>query len=327
LRATLRGVLVALAAVAVGDWIALRSGALQHPSQILAAIVGTLLLLLAIETVLTLVELRSAERRLGILLDIVSRLLVLSGLALLLGGGFLNWGRRIQGFVILHEGESVALRGGAQLQEFDSGPLTRVDDLDVALSLVKVELKAEGPEHFYPESRLVVIRRGIHDSRILAPRRPAEVGDLRLYQGAFGFAPRIVVVHDRDTLFDRTVPFLTEKKGAGGVSFAGEFSIEKEKLRIRGNVDLAGLDESMAGHAVLHLAVSKDGKAIGEGTLMPGHFASISEGYRVGFAGLKKWSEIDVSRKNYPVPMFTGAGIMIAGLLLWPVGLLLRRRS
>ena len=47
------------------------------------------------------------------------------------------------------------------------------------------------------------------------------------------------------------------------------------------------------------MSIWKGEELLGRGLLNPGFFAEINQGYRVGFAGLEKWSEIDFSRRNY----------------------------
>ena len=83
--------------------------------------------------------------------------------------------------------------------------------------------------------------------------------------------------------------------------------------------DLASLDEGMQGHATLHLTVERDGELIGRGSLLPGRFAEIDQGYRVGFAGLEKWSEIDISRRHQGGLVLAGMGLAVAGAALWGV--------
>ena len=45
----------------------------------------------------------------------------------------------------------------------------------------------------------------------------------------------------------------------------------------------------------------------------------IEEGYRIGFAGLEKWSEVDVSRRTYGGAVLAGAALALAGAVLWPI--------
>jgi hypothetical protein len=153
----------------------------------------------------------------------------------------------------------------------------------------------------------------------VAPLESDSSGSLRFFQGAFGFAPRIVILHEETTLFDRVVPFVTERQGASGISFEGRFTLESERLDVQGVIDLANLDEALRGHAILHLEVSQDGLPLGSGSLRPGHFAEIEKGYRIGFAGLEKWSEVDIMRRNYGQVVVAGAALALAGALLWPV--------
>ena len=113
--------------------------------------------------------------------------------------------------------------------------------------------------------------------------------------------------------FSRTPP------GPSGISFVGSFTIDKESLAVDGSVGLGTLDAGMRGHATLVLAVMHEGAAIGRGKLLPGHFADLERGYRVGFAGLEKWSEVDVSRRTYGGAVLAGAALALGGAVLWPI--------
>jgi len=82
------------------------------------------------------------------------------------------------------------------------------------------------------------------------------------------------------------------------------------------------MDDGMRGHATLALTVSREGATLGQGNLLPGHFADIEEGYRVGFAGLERWSEIDISRRNYGWVVKVGSVLALAGAILWVIAFL-----
>jgi hypothetical protein len=250
----------------------------------------------------------------------VAELTVLVGVLLALTAGMANWLLRLQGTLILSEREAVPLHGGTALQVFDAGVLARLEEMGVSLVLEELELLPAGGDGFYPASRLRVWRDPEKPSRIqVTPRRRGAFGALRFHQGAFGFAPRIVLLREGETLFDRVVPFLSERHGHAGLSFDGRFTLERESLVVEGSVDLATLDEGMRGHATLVLSVTRNGDILGRGALLPGHFADLDQGYRIGFAGLDRWSEIVVSRRNYGQLVLAGAGLASLGLLLWPL--------
>jgi hypothetical protein len=88
---------------------------------------------------------------------------------------------------------------------------------------------------------------------------------------------------------------------------------------VSGAVTLENLNDDMKGHPTLELAVERDGAAVGAGKLRPGEYAALSDGSRIAFAGLQRWSEIDFSRRTYPLPMSAGAVLLAIGLLVWPV--------
>jgi hypothetical protein len=225
--------------------------------------------------------------------------------------GSANWLLGLQGFMVLVEGDTVPLFApGRQMDGFEAGPLADPGEMRITLRLDKVELVPRD-DGFVPEGRLSVKREGIaQEEVVMDPARVVSVGPLRLHQGAFGFAPRIVVLKDGATVFDETVPFTTRREGPQGVAFEGEAAVEAPDVVVRGVVDLEGLDERMHGHPRLRVELSKNGEVLGSGILRPGFFADVEGGWRVGFAGAKKWSEIDISRRNY-----AGVGLWVYGVL------------
>jgi len=312
-----------LLALAVADWALLKAGWWTHPPALLAGLVGAATLGLAVRFVVLVRRFTTgAAKASGTGLARGAELMLIAGLLTALGAGTANWLQSLQGFVVLHEGESVPLGSGHHLQELVGGPLARIEEMNLVVGLAEVELLPVDPEptggarSFVPRSRLVVrgADRESHEVDV-EPQRVAAIGPLRFHQGAFGFAPRIVIERNGRTVFDEVVPFTTERRGPTGVAFEGAFTLARESLQGDGRIDLASLDEGMRGHATLDLAVRRQGALLGRGRLLPGHFATIDDGYRVGFAGLERWSEIDISRRGYPEVLLTGAGLAVLGLL------------
>jgi len=309
--------------LAVADWVGLKAGRLEHPAWLLAALVGGAVLALGSRLIVVAQGLRPGSERRG---RAAGESLLIAGILVALVAGSANWLLGLQGFVVLLEGEAVPLHGGTHLQQFDGGPLARIDEMDVALLLEELELVASGPGNFFPRSHLLVTHSEDAPVMLSLDRNGAgSTGSLRFFQGAFGFAPRIVILKDGEELFDRVVPFTTRTREQAGISFAGTFTVEQEQLHVDGAVDLDSLDEGMRGHATLTLTVAREGRLLGRGRLIPGHFAEIDEGLRIGFAGLEKWSEIDVSRRHYGGAVLTGALIALAGAVVWPVAAWRRR--
>jgi hypothetical protein len=290
-----------LALIAVADWLALKTRAFSHPPWILAALATGVGLLLLVDLGLNVRKVRARRDRKA---TAWGQILFLSGILVMLGSGMANWVLALQGFVILTEGEAVP---GSHLQELEAGPLSSIEEMDLVLMLEELELIPAGEESFYS-------RPGDETTIRLSPQESGTVGSLRFFQGAFGFAPRIVITEGDYTVFDRLVPFTTERRGPTGVLFLGHFTVGEKSLDVRGSVNLP---EGIRGHATLDLVVSREGRVLGRGALLPGHFAELSEGYRVGFAGLKKWSEIDVSRIHYGPVVMVGALLALAGALFW----------
>jgi hypothetical protein len=301
------------------DLVALKAGWISHRPEVLAALFSAALIAFIVRLVQCIRALATGRRRGRVLAEAI----VTSGVLIAVAAGTVNWLLSLQGFVILNQQETVQLHGGTELQAFDAGPLARLEEMGVVLGLDELELVAAGVDGFYPRSRLRIWRH--HDEPIsleVEPRRSGTAGPLHFHQGAFGFAPRIVITKGADpqtTVFDRVVPFLTERRGPHGISFDGSFTIAKEDILVEGAIDLESLDEGMRGHATLDLAVSRDGEALGAGRLLPGHFADIEEGYRIGFAGLERWSEIVISRRSYGHAVLAGTGLFVVGAVLWLV--------
>jgi len=306
-----------LLAVSITDWVVLRRGHTPNPPAVLAVLVAATVLAFIARIVQIGWRIPPGRTRWG---PAIAEMCVVLGVVAALTAGTVNWLLSLQGFVILQEGETVALEGGTQLQVFEAGPMARLDEMELSLSMDEVELSPMGDGGFYPVSHLV-LRRGAGEPKRLRidPRTSAADGQLRFYQGAFGFAPRIVIVRQERTVFDRVVPFVTRLHDSGGISFSGRFSVASEGLDVEGAVELASLDEALRGHATLALGVTRDGRSLGRGSLLPGHFAEIDQGYRIGFAGIEKWSEIDVSRRNYRGVVLAGALLAVLGGLAWPI--------
>lgn len=301
------------------DLVALKAGWMSHHPALLAVLLVAALVAFLARVIELARSLPTEPRRVRAVAAIVGSV----GIVVALLAGTANWSLSLQGFAILNEGESVALHGGTALQQFDAGPLARVEEMGLHLVLEEVKLVPAGPDGFFPESRLLVWREHQEPRQIsVTPRVPAAHETLWFFQGAFGFAPRIVIVkkdegESEETVFDQLVPFTTERRGPAGISFNGLFMLEAERLLVEGIVDLATLDEGMRGHATLHLAVSREGETLGSGKLLPGHFAEIGEGYRIGFAGLEQWSEIVISRRNYGRLVLAGGIVALLGGMLW----------
>jgi len=305
-----------LLALAVADWMWLRRGSAPHPPSWLVALVGlTTVAFLARGLAVLAAALRGLVRP----VTAAGELLAILGVVGALAAGSANWLLGLQGYVILREREVARLREGADLQMFEAGPLADLEEMDLRIGLDELEFVPTGDGAFFPRSILQVDRRGERTRTSTDPHTAGQAGSLRFYQGAFGFAPRVVILRGEELLFDRVVPFVTRLHDRRGITFSESFDVESTRLHVDGEIDLASLDEAMRGHASLSLSLSRDGEPLGQGTLLPGHFADLDAGFRVGFAGLERWSEIDVARRNYAGPVLAGGVAALLGVLLWPL--------
>lgn len=300
------GAVALAAAVSIVVLVAMRIGVIPSSPRLFAAAAAGVLLLAAI-------ALLAALRKRSL-----PAALFAAGLLLVYGGGMANYLFSLQGYTILTEFEAIRLADGKALQAFDAGPLSNVREMELTLQLEQLALIAAG-DGFIPQSRIRLVRKGTPAHVVdVSQNRGATDGTLRFVQGAFGFAPRIVVTRNGETVFDRYIPFTTSRVGIDGVSFSETFEIGSERMTVSGAIDLGALDPAMQGHARIGLAVSRDGRPLGRGELSMGHFAKLADGTYIGYAGLKRWSEIDISRRNYPQPIFAGGALLVLSVVAWP---------
>ncbi|HSN90497.1 MAG TPA: hypothetical protein VLS93_04655 [Anaeromyxobacteraceae bacterium] len=315
-----RGARLALLAVALGFagiLAATRAGALAPRPGLLAGLGAAAGVLASVA--LALAATRLVRRREG-RLAAAGESLLLAGVLAVAAAGLANWLLGFQGFAVLTEGDALPLARGTHLQGFTAGPAARLDDLAGTLRLARVEIVPAPAGGFVAESALETLGIGAPEAEVvIRSGRGAVAGPLVLHQGAFGFAPRLVIEKDGAVVFDRTVPFTSRREGATGVSFEQQLVVEAHRLAVDAVIGLDGLDERMKGHPVLALEVRREGQLLGKGILSPGHAAALDGGWSVGFAGLRMWSEIDVARRSYRTPALAGMALAALGALLWPI--------
>ncbi len=242
------------------------------------------------------------------------------GLAVTSGAGITTWAVGMRGFVVLTEGDAVPLDEGTHLQALSAGPMAPLSDLVGTLRLLHVELRPDGAGGFWAASVLDVVgRAGARKKVEVSSSRSASIGSLALFQGAFGFAPRLVLQKDGATVFDQTVHFTSRREGPKAVAFETELDVAEHGLHVVAAIDLSDLDEQMKGHPVLVAEVRRGTELLGQGRLLPGHGATMREGWHLGFGGLEMWSEVDVRRRSYRLPAIVGVVLALVGGISWPV--------
>lgn len=309
----------------VGFGVAMRQEWVERQPATLALMVGVLFVGCAVQAIALLVSARRKTEGRGRALTAV---LGLAGLLVSLGAGLEHWLTGIEGTLLLNEGESLPLGAQSHFRDLEVGPLASSAALAAAVELVKVELLPGGPEGFSPEAQLRLLVQGQPVAKaVVSLRQVAPLGSLLVLQGAFGFAPRIGITRDGQAVFDERVPFTTAFDGPRGLRFERDFTLEKEALSLHGVVDLDSLDADMKGHATLRLDVSRAGTPLGRGALTPGQFADLEGGYRVGFVGLSRWSEIIVTSPRPRRSMFAGFAVAALGLLAWVGAVIVEKRA
>lgn len=242
------------------------------------------------------------------------------GLVVTSAAGIATWAVGMRGYVILTEGDAVPLDVGGHLAGVSAGPMAPVSDLAGTLRLTRLELRPDGAGGFTAASILEMVGAdGTVRKAEVGPEGGASIGSLRLLQGAFGFAPRLILQKDGVTVFDQRVHFTTRRDGPRGIAFEGELDVAEHGLRVVAAMDLSGLDDQMKGHPVLVAELRRAGEALGVGRLQPGHGATVREGWHLGYGGLAMWSEIDMARRSSRAPAILGMVLVLAGAVAWPI--------
>ncbi len=315
-RSFMRAATGVLFAAGVACLVGFKFGWVKTRPVVLAATFGATALLACVCAVEAAFRLSRAPRRVSTLAEVFAA----AGLALATTGGLANWAFSYQGFVLIGEREPVRLARSGDAVDIQAGPLADRRELDMTVALAKLQLLGSGPGHFRAVSRLRVLDSAGEEVGISVERGvAARVRNVVFHQGAFGFSPRIVITKSKQLVFDEFVPFRTIREGREGIAFVGDVEIPKERLVVHAALSLDDLNEEMKGHPRLEMTLERDGKELTAGTLEPGSFADLPDDYRVGFAGMRRWSEIDFSRRNYTHAVLTGLALLAAGLALWPI--------
>jgi hypothetical protein len=312
-----RVVRLVLAASAVGMAVLIavaRKSTEAPPSWVAAAIAAAAACAAAVGLVLAVRTMRARD---GHAWQAAGEALAMLGLLVLVGAGLSNWLLEYRGLLLLQEGDAVVLGPESHLRDLTVGPLGRLTQPSGLLQLDRVRL-LPAEAGFVAESSLrytdddgkardVMIRTG----------GPARVGPVTLHQGAFGFVARIVVQHQGTTLFDRWVPIESKVDERRAIAFDAKLDVGQAGVTLAVAVGLDHLDEAMKGHPVLGVELRKGDEVLGAGELLPGHGATMTDGWHVGFGGLKRWSELDLSRESFPRTALGGIALTLAGTMVF----------
>lgn len=244
LLTSIRIVASALLGAALASFAAMRAGWVRFNPELIASLVIALCAWLLAELGWTAWQLR--RHRLSPLSACGRGALLVGGLGVL-GGGLANWAYSLQGMIVLVEGEAAPFSRGLQLQEFVSGPLSDVDEMNVILHLDELELEPGASGEPRPVAKLRLEAGGQVHRLTLTPGHAESVGTLRFHLGQFGYAPKLVIQQGEQILFDQKVPLRTRGDEAGTPVFADEFTVKKYGLLVRAEVVLDSLDRSCAG--------------------------------------------------------------------------------
>lgn len=246
---------------------------------------------------------------------------VMVGLLVIFGAGFANWLFDDRAFLLLTEGDRVPLGTERHLREATAGPLGGVGSLSGTVELAKVELRPSSDAGFIPVSRLLLASTAGTEERevVIAPGQPGRGLGAIFQQGAFGFVPRIIVQQQGKTVFDQPVQLESRRGNSRGICFETNISLQDQGVELTVAVDLSRLDERMKGHPVLGVALRRGEETLGAGELLPGHGATMKDGWHVGFGGMKMWSEIDLRRHDFHPAVLLGLVATVVGLCVWLV--------
>ena len=192
------------------------------------------------------------------------------------------------------------------------GPLARLEELRGRCASRSCRL-APAPRGFSPSHGRGAGRGGPSSAVTLTPGASASLGTLRLPQGAFGFAPRLVVLRDGRTDLDRTCRS-DRASGRRGTAFTATWTSHPRRPSPAKWTSSAR--RAMRGHPTLGCAVRKGGTGDRPRRAAAGRVRRPGGGYRMGFAGCGV-GEIDVvaaSDRLGPCRPTSGGGARGAGL-------------
>lgn len=299
-------------AVAAADLIAFRSGIFRHEPWIIGLLAVSASIFFLARLLQLITQMATDHHRRW---SRATEALALAGVLLALGAGTTNWMMRLQGYVVLQEGDVVPLADSNHLAKLDAGPFSSRDELELLVGLEEVELVTRPDGSFHPTSLLQIYRQGEKPRKInVSTFASARVGSLRLFQGAFGYSPRLVLERDGVLVFDEIHILETLREGER-LSFTGRREADDDCPELKISIDLSVLDERMRGHPELRLELRDSGELLSAGQIRLGHSVALDGGLSITFAGLQSWSEIDLQRRNYRSWVLAGLSLVLVGAL------------
>ncbi len=230
----------------------------------------------------------------------------------LMAGGFLSAAARLDGYIVLTEGQGFRETHGSytRLQE---GPLRREQHKGFALRLEKVEITYE--QKWFPvevTSRLGILPNGSErEQAVVRVNRPLDYRGFSFTQDQTGFSPRLVIRHRQRgrVLVDSFVALKTFPTDRGR-QYRDFLPLPLFKQRVivtlypayimvDGQVEKSG--EEPDNPLLLVEMENENGWVQPVGHILQGDTISV-EDYTVTFAGLRRWSSFRVVQDpGYPV--------------------------
>lgn len=274
----------------------------------------------------TLRRTRAARRGVRFGAAFVGSLVLHTGLLVVLAGGVVTAGWRLDATVVATEGQAVDI-GKGEVVRMALGPMAVVDSTPpLAMALVRFRPAYEGGAPVALDSDVTL--QGADAGQLdvtVAVNHPIELEGWRITQAGHGYSPAIVVVSPTGVvLVDAFValesqrngeePTFSDRVGVPGMKGRLELSVLPDLIFEAGRARSASVEPRNP--ALRVTALAEDGSPEAEEVVPLGKEAGVL-GYNVVFRDLKYWSAFRVVRDP-------GRWVVNAGFAVCLIGLLLR---